>query len=176
MMSPLWWKKNNEVDQTIRKWACPLYNSLVQGQLHDWKQQPGGWLATIILADQFPRNMFRGTARSFERDELALSLALEGIEKGVDRQLRWPERVFFYMPLEHSESPEMQELSVQQFTALAGDVPGEEQDLVYGYIDFAIKHREIINRFGRFPHRNGILGRESTDEELEFLKLPGSSF
>ena len=175
-MSELWWRKNDDTDQQVRDRFNHMYEDLIHGDLDSWKTQPASRLAMIILADQFPRNMFRGTARAFASDPLALSLCQEGIEQGMDRKLRWPQRVFFYMPMEHAESLDIQELSIKQFKNLAADVPGDEQDMVYGYIDFAIRHWEIIKRFGRFPHRNKILGRVSTEEELEFLRQPGSSF
>lgn len=174
--SKLWWRKDAETDEHIRNTFMPLLAELDQGRLDSWKSSPEGRLAIILLIDQFCRNMFRGQAEAFKRDPVALGLALEGLEQGMDKQLSWTRRIFWYMPLEHSESLQHQQRSVDLFRQLAEDVPGEEQDKVYGYIDFAIQHWDIINRFGRFPHRNHILGRESTAEELEFLKQPGSSF
>ena len=130
----------------------------------------------IILADQFSRNMYRDTPRAFENDALALSWCKGGLESGVDRELRPIERVFLYMPLEHSESVEDQHRSVTMFTELAQSVPAQQRKLFDGYIDYAVRHRDIVQRFGRFPHRNAILGRESTEEEVAFLQQPGSSF
>lgn len=175
-MASLWWSKIDDKDQLIRDRFGTLYGSLIQGELQIWKQLQDSRLAMIILADQFSRNMFRGLPESFTLDPLALSLTIEGIELGMDQQLRWPQRIFFYMPLEHSESLKMQEMSLKHYRELTKIVPGDEQDMVYGYVNFAIRHWQIIERFGRFPHRNEILGRESSNAELEFLEQPGSSF
>jgi uncharacterized protein (DUF924 family) len=146
------------------------------GKLDDWAQHARGRLALILLFDQFPRNMYRDTPRAFACDPLARRLALDGIAAGADRSLRAIERVFFYLPLEHSESVELQERSVTLFTALAAGVPGADRKTFAGYLDFAVRHRDVIHRFGRFPHRNHILDRDSTPEETAFLKQPGSSF
>ncbi|MCW5575972.1 MAG: DUF924 domain-containing protein, partial [Burkholderiales bacterium] len=116
------------------------------------------------------------TQQAFAHDGLALRLSLDGIAAGADRELRAIERVFFYLPLEHAESAEMQERSVALFTALAAGVPEADRPVFSGFTDYAVRHRDIVRRFGRFPHRNRILGRESTAEEYEFLKQPGSSF
>ena len=120
--------------------------------------------------------MYRDQAQAFSLDSLALSLAKDGIEQTMDKELSWVKRVFFYMPFEHAESLSMQERSVELFRDLVNQVPGDEQDMVYGYVNYAIKHYKVIEEFGRFPHRNKILNRESTPEEVEFLKQPGSSF
>ena len=133
-------------------------------------------LAKIIVLDQFPRNIFRGTDRAFAFDSRALALSLAGLERQQDQELRFIERTFFYLPLEHSEELEHQELSVALFRQLANAVPEAGKKTFAGFLDFAIRHREIIARFGRFPHRNQILGRPSTLEETDFLTQPGSSF
>jgi len=175
-MHLLWWKKNPDVDRAILHNYEQTHAALIAGELDFWREQIQSRLALIILADQFSRNMYRGDKRAFAQDPLALSLAVEGTESGLDEQLRWIERVFFYMPFEHSESLAMQEKSVQMYRALARSVPEQEKDAIDGYIDFAVRHLEIISRFGRFPHRNAILGRDSSEEEIEFLLQPGSSF
>lgn len=172
----LWWSKNATVDADIRNRFGKLVESAATGALDHWARDAHGRLALILLFDQFPRNMYRDTPRAFAYDPLACKLALAGIANGSDRALRAIERVFFYLPLEHSESAELQERSVALFTALAAGVPEADRKTFAGYVDYAVRHRDVIHRFGRFPHRNHILGRVSTPEETEFLKQPGSSF
>lgn len=172
----LWWGKNEAVDREIRQRFGRPHGHLLDGELEAWKAEARGRLAMIILADQFPRNMFRDTPRAFASDDLAVALSLEGIDTGGDRQLTRVERVFFYMPLMHAESPGLQDQSVELFRGLVQEADREEREKLQINLDFAIRHRDIIRRFGRFPHRNRILGRESTTEEREFLKEPGSSF
>ena len=135
-----------------------------------------GALALVLLLDQFTRNIHRDTPQAFDCDAQALQLAQDLINTKADRNLRRIERVFCYLPLEHSESIEMQNRSVELFSALVSETPEHERDTFTGYADFAVRHRDIIARFGRFPHRNRMLGRASTPEELEFLLQPGSSF
>lgn len=172
----LWWSKNKETDDNIRR-RFEIYVILADSeQMKDWLATPRGRLALIILTDQFPRNIYRDTARAFSCDIKALTWCIEGLEKKIDRELRPIERVFFYLPLEHAEYIEHQDLSVKCFSELVSIVPGEQRPVFEEYLDFAIRHREIIARFGRFPHRNNALGRESTAEELAFLAEPGSSF
>jgi uncharacterized protein (DUF924 family) len=172
----LWWSKDPAVDAEIRaRFAAPL-QAAAFGRHDHWAATPQGRLALIILFDQFPRNMHRGSARAFSYDGLARRLALEGMAAGADRQLRPIERVFCYLPLEHSEDLSHQDRCVALYQALAADVAPELRSTFTGYVDFAERHRAIIRRFGRFPHRNAALGRVSTAEEIEFLKQPGSSF
>jgi len=133
-------------------------------------------LAKIILLDQFPRNIYRGEARSFAFDAAALSLTLAGLQLRQDQQLRFVERVFFYLPLEHSELLEHQDRSVALFQQLFAEVPEGWKSTFQGFLDYAVRHQQIIARFGRFPHRNKILGRQSTAEETDFLAQPNSSF
>lgn len=172
----LWWSKTAEVDADIRRRFGDLVETASKGALDHWAQDARGRLALILLFDQFPRNMYRDTPQAFACDPLARKLALEGISSGADRALRAIERVFFYLPLEHSESAELQERCVALFTALAAGVPEADRKTFKGYVDYAVRHRDVIHRFGRFPHRNQILGRVSTPEEIAFLKQPGSSF
>ncbi len=174
--SSLWWSKDENLDREIRDRFGELHDKACTGMLDSWKKQPKSYLALIVLTDQFSRNMYRGTPKAFAQDPLALSLTVDGIELGMTKQLRWIEKVFFCMPLEHSESLAMQERSVKMFRELAGDVPESSKNAFSENIDFAVKHWEIINQFGRFPHRNAILNRESTPEEVNFLKQSGSSF
>jgi len=172
----MWWKKNPGIDNEIRERFEGELNAVAKGEHDDWLEDSRGRLAMIILADQFSRNMYRDTPRAFANDALALSWCKDGIDSGVDGELRSIERVFLYMPLEHSESIEDQRRSVALFTQLAQNVAPQQRKLFNGYVDYAVRHRDIVQRFGRFPHRNAILGRESTEDEITFLQQPGSSF
>ncbi|MGE0559663.1 MAG: DUF924 family protein [Burkholderiales bacterium] len=172
----LWWSKDPAVDAEIRARFAALVQAAAFGRHDDWTATPQGRLALIVLLDQFPRNMHRGSARAFAYDGLARRLALEGIAAGADQQLRPIERVFCYLPLEHSEDLAHQDRCVALYQALAAGVAPELRGTFTGYVDFAERHRAIIRRFGRFPHRNAALGRVSAAEEVEFLKQPGSSF
>ena len=172
----LWWSKNIDVDREIRQ----RFESSVQlagdGRLNSWLIEPRGRLALIILTDQLRRNLYRESPQAFAFDTRALEWSLDGIESSVDRRLRPIERVFFYLPLEHSERLEDQERSVAMFRELLPSVDPDQQEIFESYLNFAILHRDVVARFGRFPHRNRILGRTSTPEELYFLSQPGSSF
>ena len=172
----LWWSKNPAVDAEIRRRFAAPVQAAGFGKHDDWAANPRGRLALIVLFDQFPRNMHRGSARAFAWDGLARRLALDGIAAGADRQLRPIERIFCYLPLEHSENLAHQDRCVALYQVLAASVAPALRDTFAGYVDFAERHRAIIRRFGRFPHRNAVLGRASTAEELEFLGQPGSSF
>lgn len=172
----LWWSKDAAVDAGMRTRFATLVSTAAAGGHDDWAGTPQGRLALIVLFDQLPRNIYRDTPQAFAFDARALQLALDGIATGADQPLRPIERVFCYLPLEHAESLAMQERSVTLFTALAADAPDNVRDTFRGFADYAVRHREVIARFGRFPHRNRILGRVSTPEEMEFLKQPGSSF
>ena len=172
----LWWSKNRATDKEIRR-RFENYVILADSeQMNDWLATPCGRLGLIILTDQFPRNIYRDTARAFSCDIKALTWCIEGLEKKIDRELRPIERVFFYLPLEHAECIEHQDLSVKCFGELVSTVTAEQRPVFEEYLDYAIRHRQIIERFGRFPHRNKALGRESTVEELAFLAESGSSF
>lgn len=161
-----WWKKDPAFDAEVQARFGELHAAVARGDHEDWRATPRGALAYVIALDQFPRNMFRGTPRAFTTDEQARRAAVAAIDAGFDAQLTPDERAFLYMPLMHSESVDDQHRCVALFTK-----NGPERN-----VDFAVKHRDIVVRFGRFPHRNEILGRESTPEETEFLKQPGSSF
>jgi uncharacterized protein (DUF924 family) len=158
-----WFLKDAAFDAQIVDRFSPLHGLAAAGELSHWRQSPRDCLALIILLDQFPRNMFRGTARAFASDAMALAAAKHAVAAGYDRSMREVERTFVYLPFEHSEDLADQEKALELF---AGN-PNFE---------WARKHWEIIRRFGRFPHRNAVLGRESTAAEIEFLKEPGSSF
>lgn len=174
--SSLWWSKKQAVDQEIRDRFELHVEAAARHELDEWTTSGRTLLALLLLTDQFPRNMYRNTSRAFAYDALAQAWCLAGLEQGMDRGLRPIERVFFYLPLEHAESVALQERSVQLYTKLFQDVPAAQADLFRGYLTFALRHRRIITRFGRFPHRNAILGRPSTPEEVIFLQEPGSSF
>jgi uncharacterized protein (DUF924 family) len=161
-----WFRTDESVDGTIASRFGATYQDLRLGVPAFWLDTPEGFLAATLLLDQFPRNMFRGEARAFATDELALALAKRAIAEGIDIKLSPEQRSFIYLPFQHSEDKADQARSVALFTALG-------QPLGH---DFALRHQAIIDRFGRFPHRNAILGRKSTQEELMFLAEPGSSF
>lgn len=166
-----WFEKNPAFDEEIRRRFLPLLEAAAAGQRDDWASRPESLLALIVLLDQFPRNLFRDTPRAFATDGMALALAQQAVAEGFDVRLRPLQKVFVYLPFEHSEEIAMQDRSVALFTALAGN--GEE---FASYLDYAERHREVIRRFGRFPHRNAILGRASTPEEIEYLARPGAGF
>jgi uncharacterized protein (DUF924 family) len=160
-----WWKKDPAFDAEIHDRFGALRDAVMRGEHEDWRATPRGALAYVIVLDQFSRNMFRGSARSFEGDARALAAACAAVDSGFDKGLSVDERMFLYMPLMHCEDIAHQERCVALF---AGVVPEQ--------LRFAEMHRDIVRRFGRFPHRNAALGRASTPEEVEFLKQPGSSF
>ena len=146
------------------------------GSLDGWRETALGQLALIVLTDQFPRNMYRDTPAAFAFDALARRWCHEGIEAEADRALRPIERVFFYLPLEHSESLADQDLSLSVFRELALEAAPAMRESFDNFASYAVRHHAVIARFGRFPHRNAILGRASTPEEAAFLLTPGSSF
>jgi len=167
-----WFANSDAFDENIRARFLSLWQAACDGAADEWSVTAEGACARIVLLDQFPRNMFRSDARSFATDGLALELAQRMILEGLDHQLPTPwHRVFCYLPFEHAESLEAQEISVRETQALR-DETGGKVDVV----EWAVRHREIIARFARFPHRNAVLGRQSSTEELHFLSQPGSSF
>jgi uncharacterized protein (DUF924 family) len=165
-----WFEKNPAFDEEIRTRFLPIFERALQEELKNWRQEPASCLALVILLDQFPRNMFRGSAKAFAADPLAREAARVILENGWDKAMTPDERMFAYLPLEHSESLADQERCLVLMKEIA--VYPETADLP----KWAEAHLVIIRRFGRFPHRNAALGRASTPEELEFLKQPGSSF
>jgi uncharacterized protein (DUF924 family) len=166
-----WFRKDAAFDERIRQLFLPAVEGALAGQLEDWSATPDGLLALLILLDQFPRNLFRGEARAFAGDERALHLAGRAVAQGWDRAMSPVERVFVYLPFEHSESLADQERSLALFGELVAAAPGND-----GFLDYANRHHEVIARFGRFPHRNAALGRLSTPEEVDYLAQPGSGF
>ena len=166
----VWFSKNERFDREIRLRFFKNYRQAAAGELDFWQELPQSCLALIIVLDQFPRNMFRNTPAAFATDNLALKYARNAVNKGFDRQLLSVQRWFIYLPFEHSENIRDQKQCLELFSNLKNDPKSEIP------IQIAQKHYKIIARFDRFPHRNQILGRESTPEEIEFLKIPGSSF
>jgi uncharacterized protein (DUF924 family) len=160
-----WFVKNPSFDDEIRARFLALHEAAASGLLAHWADEARSCLALAIVLDQFPRNMFRGEARAFASDAQALAAARVILARGWNRAMTQSEQLFAYLPFEHSESLADQELCC----ALMKDFDAEQ-------LRYAIRHREIIERFGRFPHRNALLGRESTPAEVEFLRQPGSSF
>ena len=169
-IQPFWFEKQPDFDAKVRDLFLEDYQQAVAGYLHDWMNSPETCLALILLLDQFPRNMFRDTPEAFATDWEALSLAQHATNKGYDRRLLAVQRWFIYLPFEHSENPIDQRKCIKLFQQLSHDPYSAKA------IESAFRHKEIIARFGRFPHRNAILGRISTPEEEEFLEEPGSSF
>ncbi|MDE1972188.1 MAG: DUF924 domain-containing protein [Hyphomicrobiales bacterium] len=160
-----WWKKDAAFDRTVRSKFLALHEAASRGELADWEDSAEGALALIILFDQFPRNMFRGSPHAFATDPLARAVADRALARGFDRATDEALRMFFFMPFMHSETLADQDRCVALFDALG--VPGQTE--------FATGHRDIIVRFGRFPHRNRIVGRETTAAEREFLDGGGFS-
>ena len=165
-----WFRKDEAFDAEVTDRFGGLYERAAAGDLDGWRADAEGCLALVIALDQFPRNMFRGDAKTHATDGKALETAKDAIARGLDRELGPFQKMFLYMPFMHSEVLEDQRRSEELFEKLAGDHGGPDVR------EYAVGHREIVERFGRFPHRNAILGRETTPEEAEFLTQPGSSY
>ena len=166
-----WFRKSDATDEDIRQRFGPLIERALNGELAAWSATAESACAQVIVLDQFTRNVFRNTPRSFAGDALALSAARAMVSSGQDKALTPVQRSFVYLPWEHAENLADQDEGVRLFTELTAVSPGSADSL-----DYARRHRDIVARFGRFPHRNAILGRTSTPEEIAFLKQPGSSF
>ena len=167
----VWFRKSPAFDAEIRERFGAALEAALAGRLHEWEATPEGALARILLLDQFTRNAFRDTPRAFAGDPQALATARALVAGGSDRQLVPMQRWFVYMPFEHAEDPAAQDESVRLFTELSQQASGFESAL-----DYALRHRDVIRRFGRFPHRNAILGRDSTESERDYLRQPGAGF
>ncbi len=163
---PYWFAKSDAFDQQLRDQFFEILEQARQAELWSWRESAEGRLAEIIVLDQFSRNLYRDSSASFAQDPMALALAQETIQLGLDQNLRPEQRSFLYMPFMHSESKIIHEQALKLFENLGNPIN----------LDFEKKHKVIIDRFGRYPHRNEILGRQSTEEEIEFLKQPNSSF
>ena len=161
-----WFQKDKAFDQEIKERFLSHHTKATRGELFSWRKTPHGTLAEIILLDQFSRNIFRDTSQAFAYDGMALCLAQEAISKGCANQLSADEKLFLYLPYMHSESPAIHEEALKLFEKLG----------LQNALEFEQQHKTIIDQFGRYPHRNEILGRKSTPEEIEFLKQSGSSF
>lgn len=175
-LGALWFGGSPSLDEQIREQFEPLVEAALWSELVDWEAKPLSRVALLVLLDQFTRNIYRGEGRAFSGDHRAVTLVMEGIARGMDEMLPWVGRVFFYMPLMHAEDLPLQDESVSCFTRLVAAAEkddAEVADKVRGHLDHAIEHRDVIVRFGRFPHRNAALGRESTPEELEYLANSG---
>lgn len=164
-----WFAKNEKVDNAIREEFLPYLEAEGRGELEYWCASPHGTLAMILLLDQFPRNIYRDKATAYSHDSKALSLSLDGIKRELDNTLYPVERAFFYMPLMHAENMEVQRLSVEYFQTLLDAAPSNLRDALERFRDHAIIHHDTIKRFGRYPHRNQVLGRSNTEEEDKFL-------
>jgi len=171
-----WFGGGPAFDEEIRAQFSDLLEPGAVMAVAAWAKTPEGRLAAILAFDQFSRNMFRGTPRAFALDPWARGLAREAVERRVDTKLSLAQRMFVYLPFEHSEDPEDQAMSVQLYTAMRDGAPKGLHSTLDNLLNYAKRHAEIVERFGRFPHRNAILGRESTAEEVAFLQTPGSSF
>jgi uncharacterized protein (DUF924 family) len=171
-----WFKKDPAFDSAIRERFTDDIERGLRGELDAWASSARGALALVVLLDQFPRNAFRGTPRSFAYDAKARDIAKRALARQLDEEVLPVASVFFYLPLEHSENASDQADAVEGLERCAVAAKGEVKALLDSYVQYAHKHKDIIDRFGRFPHRNAILGRASTPEELEFLEGPGSSF
>jgi uncharacterized protein (DUF924 family) len=162
----MWWAADAAFDALLRERFLPLLVSAAQGELFEWRKEPKGRLAEIIVLDQFSRNIYRNTPAAFAQDPMALVLSQEAVGAGIHTLLAPKECAFLLMPYMHSESGKIHVVAEQLYRKFA---PADN-------LDFELRHKAIIARFGRYPHRNNILGRESTAEEIEFLKQPGSRF
>ncbi|MGH8387256.1 MAG: DUF924 family protein [Pseudomonas sp.] len=172
----LWFGKRDSQDLEARTRFGDWVEQALAGGLTEWAQRPEGWLALVLLLDQLPRMLFRDSPKAFSGDIRAQALVAQGIAADFDRQLQPIQRVFIYLVLEHCEHLPVQNECISRYIELIAQQPESDRALFADYLDYAEKHQKVIAQFGRFPHRNEVLGRESTVEELEFLSKPGSRF
>lgn len=165
----IWFGESDEIDEQIKTQYKDLLDAAMRGECSDWEKSARGRLALIILLDQFSRHIYRKTPQAFEQDKKALSICLEGIKKEADHDLSLIERVFYYFPLLHAENIELQEQSIQSYQVLSELAFSETRVIYDSFLKFANHHYVLIQRFGRFPQRNKLLGRESTLEETAYL-------
>jgi len=168
----LWFDKDKAFDDEIRARFGSMVHEAQMGGLDSWRASPEGALGLLLLIDQFARNIYRGQAKAYLGDARAREIAAEAIARGFDQRYPFPDRVFFYLPFEHCETLANQD----RYLELMQGCLREFGEVAVDYLEASRRHREIIHRFGRFPHRNTALGRETTEEEAEFLKGPNSSF
>ncbi|MEJ2514447.1 MAG: DUF924 domain-containing protein [Gammaproteobacteria bacterium] len=171
-----WFGDDEARDRDMAERWGGLVDAAAEGRLDPWTRTPRGRLAVLLLMDQFRRNIYRGTAEAFQRDGRARYLMRDGVSRMMDIQLTPVERMFFYMPLQHSESLEDQELGVDRYLQVEREVASDFRPIFADFRKYAQRHRDIIARFGRFPHRNAILGRRSTEEEQAWLASGGETF
>lgn len=172
----LWFEKDKGFDEEIRTRFGSAVHAAQMGEFDSWAVTPMGSLALLILLDQMSRNIFRGSPKAFLGDARALGIADAAIARDFDKALPFSQRRFFYLPFEHAEDMANQDRSIDLFARLYEETGGEERKEAEEQLDYAHRHRDIIKRFGRYPHRNEALGRPSTEDEIAFLKQPGSSF
>ena len=172
----LWFGKRDSQDREAEARFGAQVEQALAGELQGWADDPQGWLAQLILLDQLPRMIFRDTPRAFAGDPLSRPLLRTGLDRGWDRRLTPIQRVFAYLIFEHAEDLPLQNRAVELFGDLLSQAAANERPLFANFLDFAERHQRVIARFGRFPHRNAILGRTSSAQELAFLREPGSSF
>lgn len=171
-----WFRGGAEFDNELRRRFGELPDRALSGALDSWSDTPRGWLCQLLVLDQLTRNLYRDAAAAFSGDAAALKLAEHGLAQGWDQALHPRERLFVYLPLEHSEDLTLQERCVELTRALADSVQPDERATFDSFVLFAERHRDVIARFGRFPHRNAALDRQSTPEELDFLAQQGRGF
>jgi uncharacterized protein (DUF924 family) len=171
-----WFQSDPGFDAQVRERFADQIAAAETGHLNHWAATATGWLALLILLDQFPRNIYRNDPRAWAQDRRAQQIMLSGLDEGFDRQLSPIQRVFAYMPLQHAEDVGLQHRSVQLFEQLCDGLPADERDRFTNFLGYARRHESVVVRFGRFPHRNAVLGRETTPEEKIYLAEPGSGF
>lgn len=173
---PRWFNGGDALDLAIAEQFEYTVRAAHRGDLDAWAETPPGRLALIVLIDQFSRNIYRGKAGAFVADDRGQKLALDGLRLGHDRRLTRAQRVFFYLPLEHAENLSLQHMSVALFASLVDEAPASLRGKYASFHDYAERHRRVIQKFGRFPHRNAALNRDSTPEEAEYLARPAAGF
>jgi len=173
---PRWFEKDKDFDAEIRSRFAAAVHAAQQGDLDSWQQSAESTLALLLLLDQFSRNIHRGEAKAYLGDARARQIADRAIARGFDQQFTFQRQRFFYLPFEHSESLEDQRRAIDFFIAAHDRAEPQDRDEAAEQLDYAHRHRIVIERFGRFPHRNEALGRPSTEAEIAFLREPGSSF
>ena len=171
-----WFARDDAFDAQIRDHFGATLAAATRGALDHWTGTPEGWLALLIVLDQFSRNIHRDDARAWDADDMAQAIAMAGIARGDDQRLAPEQRLFTYLPLEHAEDRALQQHCVGLFEQLVAQVPPSERERFEGFLDYAHRHHDVIERFGRFPHRNAALGRRDTPAEQAYLASPGTGF
>ncbi len=171
-----WFERSDAFDATVRERFAETLAAARRGDLDHWAQVPAGWLALLIVRDQFSRNLYRDDAGAWANDPDTQVIALDGIARGFDLQLPPLQRVFAYMPLEHAESLVLQRHCVGLFERLVASQSAAVRSRYEGFLDYARRHHDVIDQFGRFPHRNAVLGRADTPAEQAYLATPGTGF